>query len=212
LNYRGPGGLLYDASIHLSRSDYLAPQFAPQIRLLDQERIALEGGATVAYAGIASLRLFGAFEASRYPKQSTFAPEDPFRRDRTFHAGAAFAYQGERVIQLSVEGRANRSNSNRPEYDAITVRGSFWTALPQDLGLFVNGAYSAKRYLHPSDFARLLPGEEANNASLVYLSLSKPVLKNADGIIRIGWTRAETEIGDAYFRRFGGSLILRYRP
>jgi hypothetical protein len=212
VSYRGPGGLLYDASITIAQSDYLAPQFAPQIRLLDQDRIVAQGGARVTVGGVASARFYGALEASRYPKQTTFAPEDPFRRDRTYYAGASFSYSGERLVQLSVEGRANRSNSNRPEYNAIAVRGFFSTAVPRDLRFTASGSVTAKTYLHDSEFARLLPGEEANSASLIYLSLSKQLEENLEGTFRIGWTRAETEIGDAYFARFGASLIFHYRP
>jgi hypothetical protein len=92
------------------------------------------------------------------------------------------------------------------------VGGFFATPLPRDLRLSVSGSFTAKRYLHESEFARLLPGEEANSASLIYLSLSRQLEENLDGTFRIGWTRAETEIGDAYFARFGGSLIFHYRP
>jgi hypothetical protein len=210
--YRGPGGLVYDASVTLAQSDYLAPQFAPQIRLLDQDRVSFQGGATWTPGGVASLRLFGALDAIQYPKQTTFAPEDPFRRDKTYYAGASFTYPGEHLVQLWVEGRANRSNSNRPEYNAVTMRGFYATSLLDDYRFSASGTVTAKRYLHESEFARLLPGEEANSASLVYLSLSRQIREKLEGTFRIGWTRAETEIGDAYFARFGGSLMFHYRP
>jgi hypothetical protein len=35
---------------------------------------------------------------------------------------------------------------------------------------------------------------------------------NLDGAIRFGWTRAETDIGDSYFQRFGATFLFRYRP
>lgn len=212
VRYQGPGGLIYDGSLLLAQNDFLAPQFAPQIRLLDQDRLMVQGGATASIAGGTDVRLYGALEATRYTRQTTFAPEDPFRRDRTYYLGASLSYPGERLVQLSVEGRANRSNSDRPEYNAISVRGYFSTALPDDFRLSATGSVTAKSYLHESEFARLLPGEEANSASQIYLSLSRPLQEKLDGTFRIGWTRAETEIGDAYFARFGGSVIFHYRP
>ncbi len=80
------------------------------------------------------------------------------------------------------------------------------------MGFSVYGALTAKQYLHDSDFARLLPGDEANSASLAYVSLTRPLARNLDGAVRVGWTRAETEIGDAYFQRFGASFLLHFRP
>jgi len=212
LDVDGPRGVLYDVEVGLNRSDYLAPAFAPQVRLLDRDGATLEVGATLTDGGASTLRLFLGLEGSRYPEQSTFAPEDPFRRDRTFHGGAAWTYQTSYLVQVAMEGRANRSNSHRPEYDALTVRALFSASLPQQLSFSAYGALTAKQYVHPSEFARLLPGEEGNNASLAYLSLSRSIARNLDGTFRVGWAHAETEIGDAYFQRFGGSLLLHFRP
>jgi hypothetical protein len=162
--------------------------------------------------GATTLRLFGAVEGSRYPRQSTFSSDDPHRRDRTYYGGASWTHQGRYIVQLELDGRANRSNSNRPEYDAFTLRGLFSGSLPGNVALAVYGAVTGKQYLHPSSFARLLPGEEANNASLAYVSLSRAIARNLGGTFRVGWTRAETEIGGAYFQRFGGSFLIQYRP
>jgi hypothetical protein len=207
----GPGGVLYDFRLAASRSDFLAPAFAPQIRLLDREALLFEAGALIA-SGPSTLRLFVGLEGSRYPEQETFAPEDPYRRDRTFHGGATWTRQTSYLLQVALEARANRSNSLRPEYDAVTLSGLFTTSLPRDLALSVYGAVSAKSYLHPSEFARLLPGEEADNATLAYVAVSRALSSRLDGTVRVGWTRAETEVGDAYFQRFGGSFIVRFRP
>jgi hypothetical protein len=212
LDVDGPRGVLYDLELSVSRSDYLAPAFAPQVRLLDRDGATLEAGATLSDGGASNLRLFLGIEGSRYPRQSTFAPEDPFRRDRTFHGGAAWTYQSTYLVQVAMEGRANRSNSHRPEYDALTVRALFSASLPRQFSFSAYGALTAKQYVHPSEFARLLPGEEGNNASLAYVSLSRSIARNLDGTFRVGWAHAETEIGDAYFQRFGGSFLLHFRP
>jgi hypothetical protein len=208
---RGPREVVYDVQISGSRSDFLAPEFAPQIRLLNRESYRGEVGATLASGG-GSLRVFGGGEGSRFPKQNTFDSTDPVRRDVTFHGGASWTYQADYLVQMVLEGRANRSNSLRPEYDALTLRGLFTASVAEGVVVSVYGALTAKQYLHESRFARLLPGEEANSASLAYVSVTRSLARNLDGTLRMGWTRAETEIGGAYFQRFGGSFILNYRP
>ena len=211
LNGLGPRDVVYDLTLSADRSDYLAPEFAPQIRLLNRNVYRAEGGATLS-GGASFLRLFLAGERSQYPKQPTFDPTDPERRDMTVHAGASWTRQGDYIVQLGLEGRANRSNSDRPEYDAITLSALLSASLPRDIAFSAYGALTAKQYLHHSDFARLLPGDEADSASLAYVSFTRPLARNLDGTFRLGWTRAEAEIGEAYFQRFGGSFLLHFRP
>jgi len=162
--------------------------------------------------GATTLRLFAAVEESRYPKQATFDDADLVRRDRTYFGGTSWTYEGPHIVQIELDGRANRSNSNRPEYDAFTLRGLYSTSLPGSVALAVYGAVTGKQYLHPSDFDRLLPGEEADNASLAYVSLSRAIARNLAETVRMGWTRAETEIGEAYFQRYVGSFLMQFRP
>jgi hypothetical protein len=63
-----------------------------------------------------------------------------------------------------------------------------------------------------TEFAQLVPGEEADNASVIYVEATRPLLLNLDGAVRFRWTRAETDIGNSYFERFGASFLFRYRP
>jgi len=35
---------------------------------------------------------------------------------------------------------------------------------------------------------------------------------NLDGVLRFGWTRAETDIGDQYYQRYGVSVLFNFRP
>ena len=211
LDLGGPRDVLYDLEFSGDWSDFLAPEFAPQIRLLNRNAYRVETGATLTGGG-ALLRVFLAGEGSRYPKQETFDPSDPLRQDMTVRAGASWTRQADYIVQVGLEGRANRSNSDRPEYDALTVSALFSASLPQAVAFSAYGAITAKQYLHDSDFARLLPGDEADNASLAYVSFTRPLARNLDGTLRVGWTRAETEIGDQYFQRFGGSFLLHFRP
>ncbi|MEX0936001.1 MAG: hypothetical protein WD013_03785 [Gemmatimonadota bacterium] len=207
----GPRQVFYDLEAFGERSEFLAPDFAPQIRLLDRNAHGIEAGATLT-GGSANLRIYGGLERSRYPRQETFDPDDPVREDMTFLGGASWTYQADYIVQIELDGRANRSNSDRPEYDALTFRAVLSASLPRQVALNVYGALTAKQYLHSTEFARLLPGEEANSASQAYVSLTRSVARNLDATIRGGWTRAETEIGGAYFQRFGASFYLHYRP
>jgi hypothetical protein len=106
----------------------------------------------------------------------------------------------------------NRSNSSRPEYNALSVRALVSVPMPQDFSLSFFADLTAKRYLTVTEFAQLVPGEEADNASVIYVEATRPLLLNLDGAVRFRWTRAETDIGNSYFERFGASFLFRYRP
>ena len=115
-------------------------------------------------------------------------------------------------MQLGVDGTVNRSNSNRPEYDALSGRAVFATPLPGAFTLTAFAVLTGKSYLQETGFARLVPGEEADNASIAYLQVSRPLASNLDGVFRLGWTRAETDYGGAYYQRMGASVQFNYRP
>jgi len=203
-------GVRLDAALTAEGSDYRAPAGLPQLDLLDRRALGLEVGAE--WGSDWTVRFHGALQGKRFPEQGTFDPDDPSRRDRAFRAGATWTLRSAVVAQLGVEGTLNRSNSNRPEYDAVSVRALLSTPLPANFGLDLYGVLTSKSYIHPTDFARLVPGEEADNASVVYLSLTRPLASNLDGAVRVGWTRAETDIGNSYFQRFGATFFLHYRP
>lgn len=208
---RNGSGFLRGA-VSVARIDYFAPQFAPQVRLLDQESLTLEFMGARPLRGAASMQAFVALDLSRHPEQTTFNPDDPFRRDRTFRAGVDAYHQGTVLARIGAEGRVNRSNSRRPEYVSGTVDGSVAAEVPGGVVATVFAAFTARRYAEASPFARLLPGEEANSASLAYVSLSRTVAPSTDAAVRLGWTRAETEIGGEFFQRFGFTLLVNYRP
>lgn len=192
--------------------DFLAPAFAPQVRILDRRAAGLEVGVRPGWDEARALRFHAGATLSHHPEQMTFLADDPFRRDRTFQGGVSWSWQGDMLAQVAGEVRANRSNSRRPEYDAATVRALASIAVAGDVSLTGYLALTAKRYRFPTDAARLIPGEEANSASQAYLALSRGLARNLDGSVRLGWARAESEIGGRYFQRFGGTMLLHYRP
>jgi len=203
-------GVTFDAQVDLERTDYGAPPLLPQLKLLDRTSSGFEAGAR--WGGVHTMRFYGGFRWTDYRNQKSFAADDPFRRDRTAQVGLEWNYDGTVIAQVGLDGTVNRSNSRRPEYDALSARAQLVAPLPRDFSLIAFTLLTTKRYVHETDFARLVPGEEADNASIAYLQIGRPVAVNLDAAFRFGWTRAETDIGSAYYRRFGASLQLNYRP
>ena len=201
-----------DLSVSGERVDFSAPEFAPQVRLLDRESVTLQLAAARGLDSQQGLDAFVALDVAHYREQQTFDSDDPHRRDQTIRARLGWTRRGSVVARAGVEGRLNRSNSRRPEYRSVTLDGQLSTVIS---GSMVATAYlvlTAKQYRESIPFARLLPGEEANSASTAFISLSRELARNLDGAFRIGWTRAEAETGDDYFQRLGAGLLLTYRP
>ncbi len=203
-------GVFFDAELGGEAGDYQTSVLTPQLDLLDRKSFGGEVGAT--WGASWTVRLHTGFRALAYKNQGTFDPSDPYRRDRAYSLGATWAVRSSVRAQIGVEGTFNRSNSDRPEYNALRLQAVVAAPLPGGLSLNLFGALTRKDYLIETDFARLVPGEEADNASQVYLELARPLLVNLDGALRFGWTRAETDIGESYFQRYGASFLLRYRP
>jgi hypothetical protein len=166
----------------------------------------------VRWGGPSTVRFYGGFRWTDHSNQGSFDRDDPFRRDHTARVGLEWSYDGEISAQVGVDGTVNRSNSNRPEYDAVSARILLTAPLRSEMSLNLFALLTAKSYVHDTEFARLVPGEEADNASIAYLQVSRPVATNLDAAFRLGWTRAETDIGSAYYRRLGASLQFNYRP
>lgn len=203
-------GIAFDARLDVERADYRALELVEQLDLLDRTSGGLEVGARWGAAG--SVRFYGGYRWTEYKNIPSFDPADPFRRDNTATVGLEWTYGGDVVAQVGLDGTLNRSNSNRPEYDALSFRALLTAPLPAELTVNLFAVITTKSYVHDTSFARLVPGEEADNASIAYLQLVRPLASNLDGAIRFGWTRAETDIGSAYYRRFGTSVQLNYRP
>lgn len=199
-----------DARFFGERADYAVGALTPQLALLDRRLLGMEAG--LAWGSDGRVRLHTGYRASEYRNQRTFDPQDPFRRDRTLSVGATWTVRSPFFAQVGIEGTRNRSNSSRPEYDALSVRSVVSAPLPYELSLNFLANITAKRYRTKTEYARLVPGEEADNASVVYLELARPLMVNLDGAVRFGWNRAETDFGNEYFERYRASFLLRYRP
>ena len=213
LELREVRGIRLDTEVRGELSDYRALDLVSQLDLLDRRARGAEIGAS--WGHDLTVRFYGGYTAFRYPEQGTSFPPDPFRRDRTFHLGTQWTYSppsSDIFAQIGVAGTINRSNSRRPEYNAVSVRANVFAPMPNEFGLNLFAVLNGKSYFTATEFARLIPGEEADNASVVYVQVDRPLATNLTGAVRLGWTRAETDIGNAYFQRYGGTFFLRYRP
>lgn len=204
------GGIQVDARVSTEWADYTSHTLFPQLDLLDNRSTRLELGGM--WGRDWKVRLYGAVRLAQFQRQGTNLPSDPFRRDQAIEAGGVWLYSGPVVAQLGAAAVFNRSNSARPEYDAVRVRGTLAAPLPYDLTATLYASITGKRYKHQFEFARLVPGEEADNASIVYAALNRPVAPTLDAQVRFGWTRAETDIGGSYYQRFGVSFLVNFRP
>ena len=203
--------LRVDVRLDVDRTDYEATPELPQLRLLDRRSTSGEVGLT--WGGSSRVRVFTGVRDTDYPQQASFDESDPYRRDRTWQVGGRWSWSSSFLAELGVVGTVNRSNSRRPEYDAVSVTGDFAIPLPiWDLSLNLYGALTAKSYIEDTDFARLVPGEEADNASVLFLDVNRPIADNLGATLRFGWSRAETDIGDSYYERWGATLLFNFRP
>jgi hypothetical protein len=200
----------FDVLADAEWANYTAQPLVAPLDLLDRDGQGIEVGAQWGEGTI--FRVFSSVRRSEYRNQRTGEPTDSIRRDATVQAGFTWSMDAPITAQLGFEGTLNRSNSRRPEYDALSLRGVVSVPLPFEVGATVLGVLTAKSYVNESDFKVLVAGEEADNASVLYLDLSRAIVRGIDGSLRMGWTRAEAEVGDAYFQRFGVSMLLRYRP
>lgn len=200
----------FDAQADLERANYTAQPLLPALDLLDRTSQGAELGAS--WGERATFRVFTAFRLSDYPHQKTLLAADSVRHDRTVQGGFSWSVDAPVTARIGVEGTVNRSNSRRTEYDALSLRTLVSVPLPLDVGATLLGVLTTKSYVNQSEFKVLVPGEEADNASVLYLDLARGFGPGIDGSLRLGWFRAEADVGDAYFQRFGVSMSLRYRP
>ena len=203
-------GISFDAEVLTEWADYQAHTLFPQLDLLDNNSTRVEVGGS--WGAQWQVRFFGALRLTDFRRQGTNLPSDPFRRDKMVEAGALWTWSGPVVAQLGAAAIFNRSNSRRPEYDAFRMRANIGAMLPYDLTASFYASLTGKRYKHDFEFVRLVPGEEADNGSVVYAALARPIAPTLDAQVRFGWTRAETDIGGAYYERMGLSFFINYRP
>ena len=210
---REVAGVRATAGASVENANYAA--VLPQLDLLDHSAFRAWATATPWAWTRSSIDLEGEYGYVSYNRQGgSGTADDPFRTDHMYRIGATWRLDHEdRGLEgaFVADATMNRSNSRRVEYDLLRVR--LWASAEMDANttLFLEGQIAAKRYLVPFMHA-LVPGEEADNSSYVAASLTRFFGPALNGALRVRWTRAETSIGGAYFRRLGGSFSLNFRP
>jgi hypothetical protein len=211
-------GVRFDVQADLDRTDYEAPRLLSHLDLLDRSSQGFEVGALTGGDRNWNVRFFSGLLWSHYKRQGGYVVDEPdvFRRDRAINLGAEWTLtpvNGGPEASLGLEGTLNRSNSLRPEYDALSLTGDFFTPLPWwGLNASASALLTWKSYVQDIPFARLVPGEEADNTSIVYVELIRGLAENLNAQLRFAWARAETDIGNSYYNRFGTTLLFNFRP
>ena len=92
------------------------------------------------------------------------------------------------------------------EYNSLRVEAVAHKTFGANI-VSVSGIWSDKSYINPQDF--LVPGEEADNAVILYSEVSRFLTSGVRATVGGGWTRAETNIGGDYYDQFRISFSLR---
>lgn len=195
------------------QADYKPPALLTHLDFLDRNSAIVEAGGSrrfyldadrVEYWGVG---LSGAYGHHSYPRQGG----EVQRVDNAMRLGAIFDMRWDRLeLTVTMDGTRSRSTSPRVEYNHGRVHmDAVWHWDETDLS--VVGTLARKRYLDPGQDA-LVPGEEADNASILYAELTRTLGSRIYGAFRLGWRKVETNFTGAYYTRFGGGFSLRVRP
>ena len=201
--------------------DYAAPKDLPAVDDLDRRSVSLEAGAQRVFQGRpeardpqirdrSTLRFFGAYLHHSYPKQGLGLR----RRDNAARLGGEFTMDRRDTkgfsFSLQAAGTRSRSNSRRVDYNAGRIEATASVELGEDTQLDLQGLWAVKRYINQQDF--LVPGEEADNATIVFAQVTRFLGGGVRAGVGGGWTRAETNISGAYYQRFLVSFSLTVNP
>ena len=209
------GGFL-DVGVEGEIADYAAPKVLPALDLLDRSSVVMRAGVRKIRRSpeeadnddYSVLRMFSSYSYHSYPQQGQGSP----RIDHAVGAGASFVGRWERLsLDLTLEGTRSRSTSRRVEYNAVRLNGRADWILGGSTQVGLLGTLARKRFTQAGQDA-LVPGEEADNASMLYAELTRHLGDRVSGAFLFGWQKVETNISGAYYTRFGGSFFLRVRP
>ena len=210
-----------DMKVAGEQADYKPPPFLKHLDFLDRNSVIVETGGRKRFDFAAdseeeeywAIRLFAGYGYHRYPRQGQGEPQMDHapRVDHAPRLGTTFELKTARLLlDVTVDGSRNYSTSRRPEYrnGRLHVQ-AVWFLGDTDLSLV--GTLARKRYIDPGQDA-LVPGEEADNASIFYAEVTRSLGLHVDGAFRLGWRKVETNFSGAFYTRFGGGFSLRVRP
>ena len=196
--------------------NYAATTVFPALGELDRRSVGVEAGAQKVFPKApdrdptsrdrSTLRVFGAVLHHRYPQQGLGL----LRQDLAERAGAELNLDRRDsrglFLSLQVAGTRSRSNSKRVDYNAARIQATGSVELGDLTQLDLQGLWAVKRYLNEQAF--LVPGEEADNATIVFAQVTRFLREGVRAGGGVGWTKAETNISGAYYQRFSVSFSL----
>ena len=199
--------------------DYTAD--LPALDDLDRRSVSLEAGVQRVFRGRpdpgepeirdrSTLRFFGTYLHHSYPKQGLGL----LRTDNAARIGSEFSLDRRDThgffFELRAHGTRSRSNSRRVDYNAFRIEAEGSVELGEYTQLDLQGLWAVKRYINQQDF--LIPGEEADNATIVFAQVTRFLRDGVRAGIGGGWRRAETNFSGAYYQRFSMSFSLTVNP
>lgn len=203
------GSHTVDAGIAVGEKDYAGPSVLPNLDLLDYRSAEARASASRLFRSSSDtqeasrLRFFAAYHHRRYHRQGN-------RSDHAALLGGAwwldFSESRGLEVDLNATATLNRSNSSRVEYNSLKVEAVAHKTFGDNI-VSVSGTWADKSYVNPQDF--LVPGEEADNAVILYGELTRFLSSGVRATFGGGWQRAETNISGDYYDQFRISFSLR---
>ncbi len=203
-----------DVNVAGEQADYKPPPLLTRLDFLDRNTMIAEAGGSRRFELDANsgdywaFRLFGGYGYHSYPRQGG----EVQRVDHAIRLGFNFELQWDRLeVRATAAGTRSRSTSPRPEYNhgEIVVQG-VWLLTTRTV-ISLSGTLARKRYIQPGQ-AALVPGEEADNASILHTELTRRMGSRVDGVFRLGWGKVETNFSGAFYTRLRSGFSLRVRP
>lgn len=206
-----------DIAFTIENRDFAAPRLLPQLDLLDRSSGELTVGTSRSWRrgssdGTDKLRVFGAYRYHNYPRKGISIR----RRDRAARLGVQWVLDRLETLgfhmEVDVSGTLNRSNSRRVEYNSAHFRAEAAKILGAKTIAILDLTLAAKSYTHKGRYQYLVPGEEADNATIVHAKLDRELGPNVRGVFGVFWNDVETNISGAFYRAFGATFTMNIRP
>lgn len=197
--------------------DFAAPRLLPQLDLLDRSSGELTARTSRSWLGASggadTLRVFGAYRYHSYPRKGLSIR----RKDRAVRLGVEWVLDRHETplgfrMAVGVNGTLNRSNSRRVEYNSIHFGGLAAKRMGAKTVAILETTLSAKSYTHQGRYQYLVPGEEADNATIVHAKVRRELGLDVHGVLGVFWRDIETNISGAFYRSLGTSFTMNIRP
>lgn len=201
----------------MENRDFAAPRLLPQLDLLDRSSGELTLKTSRSWqrdgsGGTDALSVFGAYRYHNYPRKGLSIR----RRDRAGRLGAEWVMDRVETLgfhlSVNVSGTRNWSNSRRVEYSSVSFQGVAAKTMGAKTTAILDLTLAAKSYTHQAGHEYLVPGEEADNATIVHAKVDRELGPGIRGVLGFFWRDAETNISGAFYRSLGTTFLMNIRP